>query len=524
MISKLRLTMGGKCTKKALWLFFALLLFLSAFAVDVVRPDTVTTPATIYIRADGSIDPATAPLQCAGNTYNFTGDIYSPFVLDKSAIVVEKENVVLNGAGYSLQGIGNGVGVNVTRLNNVTIENLEIKKFGIGIIVSESSNNTFFKNILAENDVGLGLWQVSSNKISGNTIIANKGTGIALSGDCASNNVVGNYLANNKVGLNFGYGTLNTIAENYIANNDEGIYFSGNPPVAGALNNTLYRNSFINNTKQVNDYHWSSSFSSPSVNIWDKSDQGNYWSDYTAKYPDAKELGTSGLWDEPYVLDQHNKDNYPLINDLLPVPSDTTPPVVSLISPENKSYAARSLSLTYTVNETVFRMAYSIDGQSNVAITDNTTLAALPEGSHNMVVYASDSFGNVGVSSPVFFTVDLSAPRIVIISPQNKTYDTTDIPLTFAIDEPVSEIAYSLNGQPDVVIAGNATLAVLPEGSHRVVVYANDTAGNAGTSAMVYFSVAPFPVTLVVAVVVTVVILVAVALIYFKRPRKIRWE
>jgi parallel beta-helix repeat protein len=511
---------GDVCMKKALWLVFVLVLLFSTVAVGVVRPDTVTAMGTIYIRPDGSVEPATVSIQHVDDTYTFAKDIYSPFVLDESAIVVERDNIVLNGSGFSLHGVGNGLGINVTHRSNVTIENLEIKMFGVGIMMWESSNNTLFGNTLTKNDVGIGLWQVSDNKISGNIVIANNGTGIAVSGNGASNNIVGNYVANNKVGIGFGYGTLNIIAENYIANNEEGVYFGGNPPVAGASNNTFYRNSFINNTRQVSDYHWATSFSSPSINIWDKSNEGNYWSDYKDRYPDAKRLSSLAVWNAPYVLDQYNKDDYPLMSNPLSSPSDTTPPAVSVISPENKSYATSSIPLVSAVNETVFRMAYSLDGQSNVAIAGNTTLPKLPEGSHSIIVYASDSFGNTNASDPVFFTIDMSSPIILIVSPQNKTYDTTDIPLTFAIDEPAASMAYSLNGQTNVTIAGNATLAVLPEGSHNIVVYANDTAGNAGFSEIVYFSVAPFPIILVVAVIVTIVIVGAVVLIYFKRPRK----
>ena len=71
--------------KKTLWLVFALVLLSSAVVVGVVRPVTVTAQGTIYIRPDGSVDPETAPIQRVGDTYTFTGDIYSPFVLDKSA-------------------------------------------------------------------------------------------------------------------------------------------------------------------------------------------------------------------------------------------------------------------------------------------------------------------------------------------------------------------------------------------------------------------------------------------------------
>ena len=504
--------------KKTFWSVFVLVLLSSAVVVGVVRP--VTAPGTIFIMSDGSVNPETAPIQRVGDTYTFTGNISSPFVLDNSAIVVERDNIVLDGAGYSLQGVGNGMGINVTSRSNVTIENLEINKFGVGIIIWESSNNIIFGNTVTQNDVGIGLWQVSGNKISGNIIIANNGTGIAISGSGTLNNVVGNYVANNKVGIGFGYGTLNTIAENFIANNEEGIYFGGNPPVLGASNNTLYRNSLINNTKQVNDYHWTNSFSSPSINTWDNGKEGNYWSDYKYKYPNAAELNSSGIWNTLYVLDQYNKDNYPLMSNPLPPPSDITPPAIVIISPENKSYPVNNVSLIFTVNETVFRMAYSLDGQSNVAITGNATLTELPERPHSIIVYASDSFGNTGASSAVLFTVDMSPPSISILSPENKTYDTTDIPLTFAMNEPASWMAYSLDGKMNVAIAGNVTLAVLPEGSHSVVVYANDTAGNAGASEIIYFNIAPFPITLIVAAIVIIVIVGTALLIYFTKAKK----
>jgi parallel beta-helix repeat protein len=511
---------GGMCVKKTLWSIFLLVLLASAVVTGVVRPVAVTAPGTIYIKPDGSVDPETAPIQRVEDTYTFTGDIYAPIdVLDRSAIVVERDNIVLDGAGYSLQGAGNGMGINVTSRSNATIKNSEIKKFAVGIVIWESSNNTIFGNTITQNDVGIELWQSSDNKISGNIVTANSGTGIAISGSGTLNNAVGNYVANNRVGIGFGYGTSNTIAENYIANNEEGIFFGGNPPAQGASNNTLYSNSLINNTKQVNDYHWTNSFSRPSINNWDNGKEGNYWSDYKDRYPNATESNSSGIWGTPYVLDQYNKDNYPLMSNPLPPPSDTTPPAIVIISPENKSYPVNNVSLTFAVNEIVFRMAYSLDGQSNVAIIENTTLTELPEGSHSIIVYASDSFGNTGASSTVF-TVDLSPPSISILSPENKTYDTTDIALTFALNEPASWMAYSLDGQTNVIIAGNVTLAVLPEGSHSVVVYANDAAGNAGASEIIYFSVEPFPITLIVAVIVIIVIVGAALLIYFTKAKK----
>ena len=70
----------------------------------------------------------------------------------------------------------------------------------------------------------------------------------------------------------------------------------------------FYRNNFIDNEQQV------IVGISGSVNDWDVSGLGNYWSDYIAKYPNATELDSTGIWNTPYVIDANNEDNNPLVN------------------------------------------------------------------------------------------------------------------------------------------------------------------------------------------------------------------
>jgi len=469
--------------KKFALLILTLMLFSSAVITGVVLP--VTAQETIYIKPDGSVDPAMSPIHRVGDTYTFAGNIHA-------YIIVEKDSIVLDGAGYSLQGTGSGTGITLTDRNNVTIKNVKLKNFNEGIYLRASSNNT-----LSENDIS-----------------ANDGDGILLSNSTSQNNVIfGSNITNNGRGIEFS-GTSNRIIGNYIANNEEGVYFGGNESFVGASNNNFYHNSFVNNAKQINDYHWTEPLSPSSINTWDNGKEGNYWSDYTFIYPNAVELGSSGIWNTPYVIDANNTDRYPLMN------RDTTPPTISIVSPESKPYPAGNVSLTFIVNKQAFRMAYSLDGQANVAITANTTLTELPEASHSVIVYVTDSFGNTGISSVVHFAIDLSPPRISILLPENRTYDSTDIPLTFALNEPSSWIAYSLDGQKSVTIVGNVTLAVLPEGSHSIVVYANDTAGNVGTSKIIYFSIETFPIIWIVAAIAIIVIVGATLLIYFKKVKK----
>lgn len=203
-------------------------------------------------------------------------------------------------------------------------------------------------------------------------------------------------------------------------------------------------------------------------------------------------------------------------------PTDTMPPTVSILSPENKTYAVEDVPLTFTVSELTSWMGYSLDGQANVTVTGNATLIELSDGMHSLVVYASDMAGNMGASDTVYFTIDTTPTSISIVSPENKTYDTTDIPLTFTVDEPVSWMVYSLDGQANVTISGNTTLSGLSEGPHRVIVYGRDTAGNTGASEMVHFSIEipqRFPIE-IAAVIGLIAVVGAVVLVYFLKFRK----
>ncbi len=82
---------------------------------------------------------------------------------------------------------------------------------------------------------------------------------------------------------------------------------------------------------------------------------------------------------------------------------------------------------------------------------------------------------------------DLTPPVITIFSPKNFTYSGSAY-LTFKVNEPTAWITCSLDGKPAVSLAENLTLTGLTNGSHTVVVYAGDLAGNNGASETVFFS------------------------------------
>jgi hypothetical protein len=81
-------------------------------------------------------------------------------------------------------------------------------------------------------------------------------------------------------------------------------------------------------------------------------------------------------------------------------------PEISILSPENKTYAIGNVSLTFAINKPVTWIGYSLDDQAQVSITENITLCNLLNGRHNVTVYAKDKFESMGVSETIHFIID----------------------------------------------------------------------------------------------------------------------
>jgi hypothetical protein len=104
--------------------------------------------------------------------------------------------------------------------------------------------------------------------------------------------------------------------------------------------------------------------------------------------------------------------------------------------------------------------------------------------------YWEESNIPIHLSSYLSFEIAANPPELDILSlKQQETYDTTDLPLDFAVSTPVSWMAYSLDGQDNVVITENTTLAGLSGGKHNVTVYAKDNARTLGAPETVTFIV-----------------------------------
>ncbi|MEM3697417.1 MAG: NosD domain-containing protein [Candidatus Bathyarchaeia archaeon] len=315
--------------------------------------------------ADGSIQPPTAPINRDGDVYYFTDNI----TIHADGIIIQKDGITIDGAGFTLQGPGKEVtvnakyltGIKIEMVSNVEIRNITITDYGYGVTLSHATNNNItnckflaciwgikvidasFFNIVSYNEFmaegGIAISDSSHNYVTNNVFKGSR-TQIVIGGPrntVAGNNITGSDTGisiangywddyettsynevynNNIIGCRYGmylqfYVANNTIFGNTIKSCTYCIYFYNNYP----KNNKFYHNNFIFNTYQIRIPD------SPICrNIWDNGCLGgNYWSDYA--YSDSNH---DGFGDVPYIINDYNKDNYPLMEQYV-IPEFSSP-------------------------------------------------------------------------------------------------------------------------------------------------------------------------------------------------------
>ena len=229
-------------------------------------------------------------------------------------------------------------GIALVYTNNSLIQNLKTTNNEYGVFLYRSYDNVIYGSNISNNHVGINLeysfgnnvvynnvtkakegillLYSSNNNITNNNIANNKYRGVFVSLSSENNIAYNNIMDNKMAGIGIssdGTGTIenNLIRRNKIINNTCGVR------LRDTSGNKIYQNNFVNNTKQA-----AVSVSVGSIshgNVWDNGypSGGNYWSDYTGvdlyRGPNQSQPGSDGIGDIPYVIDENNQDNYPLM-------------------------------------------------------------------------------------------------------------------------------------------------------------------------------------------------------------------
>ena len=258
---------------KGFSIIILLVLLVGSFGVALnIQP--VNASSTIYIRADGTIDPPTANINNVGNNlYIFTGNI-------SDNIIVERNNIILDGAGYTLQNpdalvleeyfdlnppssdplvelvtknLPHSIGVLLFQVNDVTIKNMHIRGFPNSILIGENSNN----NIIYQNFFTTTKYPTYISSEFGG--ISSEFRGVFLNYS-SNNRIYDNNFFGIRSAVYLNFSSQNTIYLNTIEEHWQGIW------LVQSNNNIINRNTMMSETGSIGIVFEESSFNTISGN------------------------------------------------------------------------------------------------------------------------------------------------------------------------------------------------------------------------------------------------------------------
>ncbi len=540
------------------------LVFLSFLSLCVVSFQPVTSQVTgfIYIASDGTVNPDTAPIQRVGDVYTFTDNIVG------YSLVVQRDNIEIDGASYSLSGQG-GIGIDLSYRSNVIVKNMQIGGFFEAIFLWNSMSNTITGNTFVSNAYCIFLIESSQNTITGNTLTNNE-YGIAF--ESSTNNIARNNSLNNKYNLAV-YGSepshfINDVDTSNTINGKRAYYLIDetnlviNPstyPDLGFLALVNCQNITVQNLELTGNGQGVILAFTTDSSIIENNIEDNYIGvglfSSSTNYIIANQIvknfrgiqlsGFSNLNGVTTNTIDENMEGIFLFNSSQNTISGNNVTNSDQIGIGFKSSSNNIIRSNFFVNNR--KQAYDAHmDDSSVAISTNMWGLGYPVGGNYWDDYMGvdllsgpdrDQPGGDGLGDAPYIIYENnqddypllpygSPPAVYIVSPENKTYSVTSVSLSYTVNEETTWIAYSLDGQANVEITGSTKLKDLSVGSHRVTVYARDEDGleNAAT---VFFTVAEgatspgeFPIIYVVPIVIAVV--VVVLLFYFVKIRKKR--
>jgi parallel beta-helix repeat protein len=346
---------------------FILLPVICLSVLGLVRFDVKASPTIIEVPGDYPTIQEAINAASPGDTVSVSpGTYYENLYINKNLTLVgaNTETTTINGAGgwYAIW----------INSSSVTITGFTIVNATIGIYVYESSRCVISQNNVTTSHTNItqerGIWlYASNNSLVSDNIVYNVGwCGIVLCG----------------------HSSEDTIALNTVEDCGQGIAVSGE----GSL---IYHNNFVDNqnqTEMIDSFH----------NSWNSTNEGNYWSDYLTKYPNATEIDHTGIGNTPYVIDANNTDYYPLMKPFVPVHDITATDVVPCKTVVGQGYSIK-INITGADLGT-YTETFNITAYANTAAIE-TQAVTLASGASTTITFTWNTsgfaYGNYTISASV---------------------------------------------------------------------------------------------------------------------------
>ena len=238
-------------------------------------------------------------------------------VIDVTAgLKVQSNNVTI--AGFTIYDGYDGISL-AANYCNISANKITDTTHGIVVFGYENSiSGNIFESIGLSSAIQLNF--ANRNLISKNYIDSCV-EGIQIWQNSNNNTVAENTITNIKAtAIGFQYSNYNTITGNNISYSDLGT------AIYGSSWNTISNNNYFYNEVQfgANEWYYLTWGGNRSINTINE----NYWSDYN-----GTDANKDGIGDTPYIIDEYNKDNKPVMSPIpvtLPNYSPTSSPIPTI--------------------------------------------------------------------------------------------------------------------------------------------------------------------------------------------------
>lgn len=235
--------------------------------------------------------------------YELTKDIMNS---SDDCIRISASNVILDGQGHTIDGTGNGTGVDVDppsgliadlfskNAMNVTVKNMKITDCFIGISYTWATDSQITDTNISSNQIGISIQWVKNSTISNNTVSSSELDGILLL-QSTEIMVSNNTLSSNRMG-----GIRSTLVDTAMISNNTAL--SNN---LGIMMERSKETTISNNTVSSNNHTGIGSDNSDTISISNNTvlsnDRGIF-----VRHSEAATVSTNTVTDNRVGIDIHN--------------------------------------------------------------------------------------------------------------------------------------------------------------------------------------------------------------------------